>query len=97
MEQKEWMTDMMTNNTDILYTSVQLNALCTVLYLISKVSTTVPKLIMRKLNSKKLGNLHTLYNGRIKIQTQVFMTPKHTIPHGSIHSINTFQIIFFSP
>lgn len=43
MEQKEWMTDMMTNNTDILYTSVQLNALCTILYLISKVSTTVPK------------------------------------------------------
>lgn len=78
---------MMTNNANVLYPGVRLNALHAILYFISKVSSIVPILHMRKLNSKKLGYLIKSHAGRTRIQTQIFMTSKQTIPHCLIQKI----------
>ena len=77
----------MTNNANVLYPGVRLNALHAILYFISKVSSIVPILHMRKLNSKKLGYLIKSHAGRTRIQTQIFMTSKQTIPHCLIQKI----------
>lgn len=53
----ERMRNMMANNANILYSAVRLSALHASIF-ISKVSTNVPILHMRKLNSKKLCNLN---------------------------------------
>lgn len=51
------MKNMMTNYANILYSGIRLSALHASIF-ISKVSTNVPILHMRKLNSKKLCNLN---------------------------------------
>lgn len=78
-KRKNGWSAMMTNNANILHPWVRLNALHAILYFISRVSTIVPTVYMRKLNSNKLGNLNKSHAGRTGTQTQVSVTSKQTI------------------